>query len=295
MDITVEPGTYVIAVSGGVDSVALLHYLQQVEDLNLTVAHFDHGIRDDSDEDRRLVQNMANDYRLPFVFDVGNLGPAASEAKARKARYNFLQKVADTVEADAIITAHHKDDVVETAIINLMRGTGRKGLTSLGNRSGIERPLTNVSKQSLVAYAKDQGLVWREDSTNSNQDYLRNYVRHNITNGFDQNTQQEFTGLINKQRRVNEELDKLLDEELQLHSREGVVDRQWFIHLPHNVAKEILATWLRSNKVTSFDSKTLERLVVAAKVGQSGRNFDVISGTTLSVSHDGLALNRFER
>lgn len=295
MDISVEPGTYVIAVSGGVDSVALLHYLQQIDDLNLTVAHFDHGIRDDSDQDRRFVQKNANDYQLPFVFDVGNLGPAASEAKAREARYQFLQKVADAVAADAIITAHHQDDVVETAIINLMRGTGRKGLTALGTRSGIERPLTDVSKQSLIAYAKDQGLVWREDSTNSNQAYLRNYVRHHITNGFDLNTRQEFSSLINKQRRVNEELDKLLEEELQLNSRDGVVNRQWFIQLPHSVAKEILATWLRSNKVSTFDSKTLERLAVAAKVGQSGRNFDVISGVTLSVSSDGLALNRFER
>lgn len=295
MDILVEPGTYVLAVSGGVDSVALLHHLQTRDDLNLTVAHFDHGIREDSLQDRLLVQDLAKKYQLPFVFDVGNLGPSASEAEARTARYEFLKKVADNIEADAIITAHHKDDVVETAIINLMRGTGRKGLSSLGSRNGIVRPLTDVSKQNLIAYAKDQGLVWHEDSTNQDQAYLRNYVRHNITNKFDKTTQQEFSEILNQQKRVNEELDKILNEELQLHSRQDIIDRQWFIQLPHNVAKEILATWLRSNNITNFDSRTLERLVVAAKTAQPGRTFDVMSGTSMDITKAGLALNRFER
>ena len=295
MEISVEPGTYVVAVSGGVDSVALLHLLQQQDDLNLTVAHFDHGIRDNSSDDRLFVQQLATNYRLPFVFDEGNLGPSASEAQAREARYEFLTKVADSVQANAIITAHHKDDVLETAIINLMRGTGRKGLTSLGTRNGLKRPLTNIPKEALIAYAKYQGLVWQEDSTNIDQSYLRNYVRHNITNGFDKTTQQEFSSLIDNQALVNAELDKLLGEELYLHSREGAINRQWFIQLPHNVAKEIMATWLRSNEVSNFDSKTIERLVVAAKVGQVGRSFDVISGVSMTVSKTGLALNRFER
>ncbi len=295
MNISVEPGTYVIAVSGGVDSVALLHLLQDQADINLTVAHFDHGIREDSKADRHFVQRLADDYKLPYVFDVGKLGPAASEAEAREARYTFLQKVADSINADSIITAHHKDDVVETAIINLMRGTGRKGLTSLGTRNGITRPLTGIPKENLIAYAKDQGLVWREDSTNQDDTYLRNYVRHQITNQFDQTTQQEFSEILNNQKRVNEELDKLLIEELQTHSRENVINRQWFIQLPHNVAKEIMATWLRSNSINNFDSGTLERLVVAAKTGQSGRSFDVISGASMNVSKHGLALNRFER
>lgn len=295
MDISLEPGTYVLAVSGGVDSVALLHLLQQQADLNLTVAHYDHGIRQESGEDRRFVQKLAADYRVPFVFDEGNLGPGASEAKAREARYKFLQTVASTTDADAIITAHHKDDVVETAIINLMRGTGRKGLTSLGSRSGIKRPLTGISKDSLIAYAKDQGLVWREDSTNQDSTYLRNYVRQNVTSGFDQNSRDVFVDILDKQRSINDELDKLLEEELQLHTYEGVVDRAWFTHLPHSVAKEILATWFRLQDITNFDRGTLERLVVAAKVGQSGRNFDVVSGVSMCLTNDGLALTRFER
>src|SRR3990172_5722177 len=133
-DVDIKLGTYVVAVSGGVDSVVLLHLLVQKgqraegrgqSKYNFIVAHFDHGIREDSKLDRELVQELAKKYNLPFVYNQGNLGPKASEATARDARYAFLNKVKDSVSAQAIITAHHQDDVLETAIINLLRGTNR--------------------------------------------------------------------------------------------------------------------------------------------------------------------------
>ncbi|QQS18837.1 hypothetical protein IPL68_02130 [Candidatus Saccharibacteria bacterium] len=87
------------------------------------MAHFDHGIRPDSVEDRKLVQKLAKQYGLPFVYDRAELGAGASEAVAREARYAFLSRVKEAVGADAIITAHHEDDVLETIIINWLRGT----------------------------------------------------------------------------------------------------------------------------------------------------------------------------
>ena len=86
MNIALEPGKYVVAVSGGVDSVTLLHLLRSDPKLKLIVAHFDHGIRPESVEDRRFVAELAKQYSLPFVYATGNLGPEASEAAARKAR-----------------------------------------------------------------------------------------------------------------------------------------------------------------------------------------------------------------
>src|SRR4051794_16456164 len=131
MKIYVGPGKYVVAVSGGVDSVGLLDLLRMDPGVKLTVSHFDHGIRDDSHLDRAHVQALARRYQLPFVYDKGALGPGASEAEARTARYQFLDNVKTKTGAHAIVTAHHQDDVLETAIINLLRGTGRKGLSSL--------------------------------------------------------------------------------------------------------------------------------------------------------------------
>lgn len=289
------PGSYVIAVSGGVDSVSLLHRLAAEPDLQLVVAHFDHGIRDDSEDDRWLVQGLAERYGLPFAYDTGHLGPGTSEAVARQARYDFLRRVQRASGARAIITAHHQDDVLETAIINLMRGTGRKGLTALSSRHDLERPLLDMPKEAVMAYAKDQGLVWLEDSTNQNLDYLRNYVRHRIVPRFDANSRQQLLAIINDSRQINHEIDTLLANHLHGQSAGGRLDRSAFNQLPHNVAREVMAAWLRAHGVTNFDSKTLERLVVAAKTAAVGQQFDALQGVKLQVSTDYLALEQRER
>ncbi len=296
MDVVLtSPGSYLVAVSGGVDSVALLHALQKKPGLELVVAHFDHGIRDDSTEDRKFVQALAQDNGLKFVYEEGRLGSQASEAQARDARYTFLRKALKDTDAQAIVTAHHQDDVLETAIINLLRGTGRKGLTSLANQKEIERPLLNIPKRGLIAYAQDQGLQWREDSTNQNTDYLRNYVRHELLPHFDYASRSQLLAIIDTSRTTNSALDNLLIDELELKSDKQGLDRTWFVQLPHSVARETMAAWLRGEGLRDFDSKTLERLVVAAKTADSGKTFDVLHGTTLAIGAQHLALTGVER
>ncbi len=136
------PGKYIVAVSGGIDSVSLLHALTSDKSLHLIVAHFDHGIRDDSALDAKFVANLARELGLSFVTQRVKLGFEASEAVARKHRYKFLHRACIENNADAIVTAHHQDDVIETAIINTLRGTKRRGLISLKSTELIKRPLT---------------------------------------------------------------------------------------------------------------------------------------------------------
>jgi len=190
----------VVAVSGGVDSVVLLdllvknkltqfsNYQLRTTNYQLIVAHFDHGIREDSKADSEFVAGLAKQYGLSCEFGRGNLGPNASEQEAREARHDFLRRVCKKHSAHSIFMAHHQDDVIETAILNLLRGTNWRGLTSLrkiaNNKSQntnkeyiVARPLINKTKAELIEYAKENKLEWREDSTNENQDYLRNYVR----------------------------------------------------------------------------------------------------------------------
>jgi tRNA(Ile)-lysidine synthase len=290
MQIEIPAGKYVVAVSGGVDSTVLLDLLRLYPGVKLVVAHYDHGIRQDSAEDRLFVQGLARRHRLPYVYDRGRLGAGASEAEARKARYTFLRKVQQASGSSALVTAHHQDDVLETAVINLLRGTGRKGLSSLTSGEGIIRPLLEVPKNEIIDYAKRHGLQWHEDSTNSSDDYVRNHVRHNILPGWSPEAKARLLQISRHMQSVNQEVDGLLDSQVQ-----GKLDREWFILLPHNVTKEVLAAWLRLHNIADFDRKTLERLAVAGKVAEPGKSVDVVKGHVMKVGRDFLALDLVER
>jgi tRNA(Ile)-lysidine synthase len=292
MDIKLEPGRYVLAVSGGVDSMVLLDLLRTRPDLKLTVAHFDHGIREDSHEDRRLVQDVARRHGLPFVYAHGNLGPGASEAEAREARYEFLRKVRNATGAKAIITAHHQDDLLETVVMNILRGTGRKGLSPLATMHDVHRPLLHLPKHVLHSHARDNQLVWREDSTNNDQKYLRNYIRHNLLPRLNEEATEQLLILARNQASINHEIDTLLVNQLHFQDKRDALNRSWFMNLSHKVAKEVLATWLRSHNLGEFDRKTLDRLVVGAKVSNPGKALDIIKNSQLHIEPKYLLLRR---
>lgn len=294
MKITVEPGTYVVAVSGGVDSMVLLDILVQQSGLQLVVAHYDHGIRVDAVKDRRLVQQTAKRYNVPFVYDEGRLGANVSEAMARQARYQFLQKVQRAAKARAIITAHHQDDMLETAIINVIRGTGRRGLSALGSREQIVRPLLHITKQQIRRYAQSHTINWHEDSTNQDEKYLRNYIRHKILNKLSKHEQDSLLKHITTAKQLNTQIDQLLAQQLDMQPARHKLDRQWFVGLSHAVAREVMASWLRSQDI-GFDSKRLERLVIAAKTYPSGKQTDVTKKVTLKVTTRYLALEGLDR
>jgi tRNA(Ile)-lysidine synthetase-like protein len=307
MKIDVQPGKYVVAVSGGVDSVVLLDLLRMYPGVQVVVAHYDHGIRDDSHLDRAHVQALARRYQLPFVYDKGRLGPGASEAEARAVRYEFLRKAQAASSADALVTAHHQDDVLETAIINLLRGTGRKGLSSLTSGEGIIRPLLDVPKTEIIDYAKRHGLQWREDSTNLSTDILRNRIRHEMLPGWSTHDKQRLLSLSLNLRGLNQEIDKLLtdvtppfkgpssESSFESSRSASMLDREWFILLPHAVSREVMASWLRGRQIRDFDRHTLERLTVAGKTAEPGKAVDIVRGHRMQIGKQHLALEHPER
>jgi tRNA(Ile)-lysidine synthase len=311
MDISLEPGRYVVAVSGGVDSVTLLHLLAQVQQSSLTdsndqttaavnrqqstgyvftVAHFDHGIREDSDLDQQLVAELARQLGWPYVFARGYLGAGTSEAAARRARYDFLHRVQTATGARAVVTAHHQDDLLETAVLNILRGTGRKGLSSLADRPAVRRPLLHLPKAVLLAYARDQGLVWREDSTNLDTSLTRNYVRQVLLPRLSQEDKHQLLAYIRHVGVLNRTIDNELATLLHLQPSKQIIDRASFIALPHTVAKEFLAEWLRGHDRRDFTSKTIERLVTAIKTGRSGSRADINSGYQLIIGPQAVQL-----
>jgi tRNA(Ile)-lysidine synthetase-like protein len=290
MNVNLAPGKYVAAVSGGVDSVVLLDILAKQSGLDLVVAHFDHGIRADSSDDRLFVQKLAEAYKLKFLYGQGNLGPNASEAVARSARYEFLRQIQQEQSAKAIVTAHHQDDLIETALINLWRGTGRKGLTALKSTIEIKRPLLDYPKTDLINYAKAHNLQWREDSTNQQTDYLRNYLRLKLIPKMSVDDRHSLLNIITNTRQLNVEIDEILNEMLEVHNRGNALDRNWFVVLPHAVAREVMASWLRRHDLAGFDRHLIERLVVQAKTLPPGKQISVLGSVKIMVKAKHLAL-----
>lgn len=264
-----------MAVSGGVDSMVLLQMLALRSDLDLVVAHFEHGIRSDADEDRQFVGTAASRFGLPYIYEHGELGLAASEATARRARYDFLRRAREQHGARAIVTAHHEDDVVETAIINMLRGTGRKGLSSLRSGGEIIRPLLHISKKDIAAYAAAHGIAWREDSTNNDDRYLRNRIRHRVVPRLGPAERSRLLVHIATAAKLNDKLDSELAAFLQSQPAPDELARRSFAALPHAVAREVAAAWLRQNDVLDFNRNLIERLVVAGKTWPAGKQFDV--------------------
>lgn len=256
---------YVVAVSGGVDSVVLLDMLAKEGVHELIVAHFDHGIREDSTQDAYFVEQVAKKWRLPYEMKREELGRTASEEFARSRRYAFLYGVAEKYKA-TIVTAHHMNDVAETIAINITRGTGWRGVAVLA--SGVRRPLLGMTKAEIVAYAAANNLDWREDSTNASDIYLRNRIRPRFTN---EDTVLQLAALRARQVEIRGAVDELI--KAQLDSMEGAYSRYFFTHIDPTVATELLRAIAIEKLGHSLVRPQLERSLLAIKTARSGSRF----------------------
>lgn len=261
----VSPKKYLIAVSGGVDSVVLLDMLAKKHE-NILVAHFDHGIREDSKEDAIFVRQLAVKYGVKFFTKREELGANASEEKARRARYKFLRELSEKQNA-TIVTAHHLDDVVETIIINMARGTGWRGLAVL-NAEDIYRPLINFKKQEIINYAKQNNLKWREDSTNSLNVYMRNIVRHKIDLSNEQKNELQI--LHQEQIRLAEEIKSEVTSLLKSIKNDNKISRYFINSIDQASAYEIIRE-LTKGELTP---NQIDSVINAIKTQRNGTIFE---------------------
>ena len=179
------------AVSGGADSMCLLHFLHsnaQSLGIEVSAAHFEHGIRgEESLRDCCFVKDYCKDNKIEFICEHGNVLSYAEtcsigiEEAARVLRYAFLERAAIQLGCTHIATAHNCDDNAETVLFNLLRGSGAKGLCGIPPvRGNIVRPLLCLSRSEIEEYLRENGVPHVEDSSNFSDDYSRNIIRHSI-------------------------------------------------------------------------------------------------------------------
>lgn len=176
-----------IAISGGLDSVVLTHVCHALN-LDVALAHCNFKLREsESDADENFVVDLADQLDLEVFVEYFDTKSYAETEKvsiqmaARELRYNWFSSLAENLNFDYILTAHHADDNLETFLINLTRGSGLNGLIGIPEvNDNIVRPLLSFSRSQLEVYARDNKLKWREDSSNASDNYLRNQLRHHI-------------------------------------------------------------------------------------------------------------------
>ena len=212
----IRPGdTLAVALSGGLDSVVLLHLLRfplRDLDLRLSALHVDHGMRPGSALDALWVRGLCRAWGVEAGF-ARLESPPASEAEARHERYARLEELAPP--GATIATAHHLDDQAETVLLRLARGTGIRGLRGIAPRRGrVVRPLLPFGRADLEHYAAAHGLPWREDATNRSLRFARNRVRHRVLPALEElrpGAARRLAALANAARREEAAWDDALD------------------------------------------------------------------------------------
>ncbi|TNJ42902.1 tRNA lysidine(34) synthetase TilS [Tamlana fucoidanivorans] len=231
-----KTGKLLIAISGGVDSVVLT-YLCHTLKLNITLAHCNFNLRsDESDADEDHVVQLADYLNLEVFVQRFDTQKYAQENKrsiqmaARELRYAWFSEIAEQLQFDYILTAHHADDNLETFLINFSRGTGLEGLTGIPEINGkFVRPLLPFSSEFIKAYAIEHNITWRDDSSNASVKYLRNKLRHEvipILKEINPNLLFSFQTTLNNLNDasliIKETMTSFLDQAIEVHSEQEI-------------------------------------------------------------------------
>ncbi len=180
-----------VALSGGIDSVALVHVLLELKDFfrlsSVSLAHFNHKLREESDKEEEFCKQLAKNLGLEIftrsedVAHVARVEKKNLEETARELRYSFLRETKTKEGFDLIATAHHLNDLLETALIWFARGAGMEGLLGFEPREGdIVRPLYYATRKEIFEFAKAKRLKWVEDKSNKDRRFFRNRIRHDV-------------------------------------------------------------------------------------------------------------------
>lgn len=185
----------VVAVSGGADSVALLHLLKRLApamELRLTAAHLDHGLRQESGADAAFVESLGAQWTIPVVAERRPVAARCTregwslEDGARRIRYEFLAETARRLSADCVAVAHTADDQAETVLMRLLRGAGLTGLAAIPASRALDgdvriiRPLLGVWRHEVLSYLRGQKMAYQDDPTNQDRRFVRNRIRHEL-------------------------------------------------------------------------------------------------------------------
>jgi len=309
----------VIGLSGGPDSVALLHILlslQQKYNLTLHLAHLNHLLREEAKQEVVFVKELAESFNLPLTTEEINVTQNISrnssiEQKARQVRYEFLIRVASDVGATKIALAHHRDDNLETIMMWLIRGCGAKGFGGIppvrkidsqppGEPIFIIRPLINITKQEIEYYLKQHKLSFKIDSSNLKTDYWRNKIRLELLpelKKYNPNIKETLNRLSTLWNQDNEYLNLLASEAKNKLLEKDRIDLKKFTFLHQAIQSRILRQLIKEIKgnLQGITFKHIEAILNLIKYGPSGGRLDLPANVKVEREYETLRIYKGER
>ncbi|NNM05737.1 MAG: tRNA lysidine(34) synthetase TilS, partial [Gemmatimonadetes bacterium] len=293
-DGVLSPGDrIVVAISGGVDSSVLLHLLRFSRTLpgfDLLAAHFDHRMRPDSRRDLQWVTGLCRAWDVPLRTGTAQ-GTPVSEEDARNRRYTFLLGLKDREKASWVLTGHQAEDQVETVLFRVFRGTGLRGLAGIPRQRspGVYRPLLEVSRREVLAYAAHMGIGFLEDPSNESLAPARNRIRNQVLPELERGPAPGIKRSLRRLARLASEnedaweslLPGLLEGVLQEEADKVFVVRPALLAYDPAVQTRLMRKILAQRGI-ELDEVGTRALMEFTRTGASGRVFSLPGGASLS-------------
>ena len=304
----VDPGRYLIGLSGGADSVALLMMLlPDIREGRITAeaVHVNHGLRGtESDDDEEFCRRLCEKEGVQMTAFRAELHGKTDEASARKARYDFFRERYEAYRADGLILAHHADDQAETFLMRLTRGAGPEGLECMREDETVDgiriiRPMLRIRRDEIRQALKADGTGWREDSTNTDTAYLRNRIRQELIPALEAisgNAVEKICRTAGMIAGDNDLLDAAADKLLQENAKGTLLNAEVLATEPDALRRRVLRKWwnavgpvLEEHTLSAAQTETLNALldVTKGKANLPGDIYAVRTGKYLMLRKPG--------
>lgn len=309
-----EGDKVIVGISGGPDSVALLHILLKLQPtfkLRLYLAHLNHLLREEAKEEVLFVKELAESVKLPLIIEERNILQDTSknfslQQKARKIRYEFLIQTAKRLNATKIALAHHQDDHIETILLWLMRGCGAEGIKGIPPKRKINqefhiiRPLIKNTKQEIEDYLQAHKLSFKIDSSNLKTDYWRNKIRLELLpqlKKYNPKIKEVLDRLATLWNQDNEYLNLLSIEAKNKVLEKGRIDLKKFTLLPQAIQSRILRGLIEEVKgnLQGISYRNIEAIIKLIKKGPTQGRLDLKSNIKVEREYEKITIYKGKR
>ncbi|MFV0275384.1 MAG: tRNA lysidine(34) synthetase TilS, partial [Bacilli bacterium] len=252
-NLNIQLGDYlVVAVSGGPDSMALLHFINSLKDdlgVNIVCSHVNHNIREESKEERKFVEQFCLENFIVFEsMTIAEYGEDNFHNEARKKRYNFFDNVVNKYDAKYLFTAHHADDLMETILMRISRGATLKGYAGFGknvrfNNYTVIRPFFEITKKEVFKYINEHKLEYKQDASNNKDIYTRNRYRKYMIpflKNEDANIHLKFIKFSNILADYSDYFDRLVEEIIETSFKDNVLDLKKYSKIDFLLQRKVL-------------------------------------------------------